>query len=47
METFITIIIVDHIQRRRKFQGIDFEKGSPNLIVTESGKHNVYNYFAK
>ena len=34
------IIIVDHIQRQRKFQGIDFEKRSPNLIVTERGKHN-------
>ena len=31
-------IAIELIQRPRKFHGIDFEEGSPNLIVTRSGK---------
>ena len=32
--------LLGHVQRQRKFQGIDFEEGSPNLIVTTNGKKN-------
>ena len=30
---------IEHIHKPREFKGIDFEKGSPNLIVTRSGKN--------
>ena len=29
---------IEHIHKPREFKGTDFEKGSPNLIVTRSGK---------
>ena len=30
-----------HVQKKRYFQGIDFEEGYPNLVVTSSGMYNI------
>ena len=37
MIILIIVFFIGHVQKKRSFQGIDFEEGYPNLIVTSSG----------